>query len=162
MDGQLNQYKSHTIHTYYTISNSPICGNEQIELNATVAGAVSTYSWIGPNGFTSSLEDPIILPSDPNYPSPGTYIYTLIVMDVNGCTSQETVTVVITSGPEITSTYVTSSFTDGSDPIEVRAPMVASKDNDDENDFGQQWEYLEDLKVTFAPNNEKIIFHARV
>lgn len=75
-------------------ANSPICAGSSIYLTSnTVAGA--TYSWIGPNGFTSTLEDPTIpvsLPADA-----GTYTCTI---DVTGCTSSSTVNVVINSKPQ--------------------------------------------------------------
>ena len=41
-------------------SNSPVCLGESINLNAaTVLGA--TYQWSGPNGYTSSTQNPVIL-----------------------------------------------------------------------------------------------------
>ena len=40
-------------------SNGPICAGETLQLTAsTIAGA--TYAWTGPNGFTSSLQNPSI------------------------------------------------------------------------------------------------------
>ncbi len=40
-------------------SNSPVCINTQLQFNAgAVAGA--TYKWIGENGYTSSLQNPLI------------------------------------------------------------------------------------------------------
>ncbi|UPT68693.1 MAG: Ig-like domain-containing protein [Sphingobacteriales bacterium JAD_PAG50586_3] len=54
-------------------------------INATITGGVApfTYSWTGPNGFTSSLEDISALCA-------GTYV--LNVTDANGCTTTQTIT----------------------------------------------------------------------
>jgi hypothetical protein len=51
------------------------CNTWSIVLNGAGDGA---YSWIGPNGFTSNLEDPVVF-------EPGTYVLT--VTGSNGCTS---------------------------------------------------------------------------
>jgi PKD repeat protein len=65
-----------------TIStNSPICVGSPINLSTpTVAGAL--YAWSGPNGFTSSIQNPILTPSS-NAMSGN---YTLSVT-AGGCTS---------------------------------------------------------------------------
>jgi gliding motility-associated-like protein len=61
--------------------NGPVCEGDQILLDApNIAGA--TYSWTGPGGFTSALEDPIIN----NATIGNSGIYQLIVT-VNGCAS---------------------------------------------------------------------------
>jgi len=67
-----------------------VCTGGTVNLTATnVAGAI--YSWTGPNGFTSSAQNPsgVTPPA-----TPGTYTYT-VTASVNGvpCTSQTTVTV---------------------------------------------------------------------
>ena len=62
-------------------SNAPICTGSTLNLDgATVAGA--TYVWNGPNGFSSTLEDPSIAGAT----SAATGSYGLYVV-VNGCTS---------------------------------------------------------------------------
>jgi gliding motility-associated-like protein/uncharacterized repeat protein (TIGR01451 family) len=62
-------------------SNSPVCTNDTIFLTAqTVVGA--TYSWTGPNGFTSALQNPVILLS--TAADAGTYS---LVVTNNGCNS---------------------------------------------------------------------------
>ncbi|PYQ11620.1 MAG: hypothetical protein DMH00_07735 [Acidobacteria bacterium] len=65
-----------------TASNSgPICAGSTLQLNAsTVAGA--TYSWTGPNGFTSSLQNPSI--ANATAAATGTYSVTVTV---SGCSS---------------------------------------------------------------------------
>lgn len=62
-------------------SNSPVCETGTINLNtATVTGA--TYSWSGPNGFTSALKNPTI--SNVTAVNDGFYS---VNITVNGCTS---------------------------------------------------------------------------
>jgi gliding motility-associated-like protein/uncharacterized repeat protein (TIGR01451 family) len=61
-------------------SNSPVCAGSSINLTAqTVSGG--TYLWTGPDGYSSSAQNPVIISAAANA---GTY--TLIVT-VNGCAS---------------------------------------------------------------------------
>src|SRR5690606_4281337 len=60
-------------------SNSPVCPGDTLKLFATtVAGG--TYSWTGPDGFTSSLQNPVI----PNAQAINSGFYGLTVTR-NGC-----------------------------------------------------------------------------
>ncbi len=69
-------------------SNSPICSGSTLNLTSTlVAGA--TYSWTGPNGFTSSVQNPSI--AGATTAATGTYSVTVTV---GGCTSAAGTTVV--------------------------------------------------------------------
>jgi hypothetical protein len=62
-------------------NNGPVCDGQTLQLTAsTISGA--TYHWTGPNGFSSSLQNPSI-PSVTTAAS-GTYSVTATV---NGCTS---------------------------------------------------------------------------
>jgi hypothetical protein len=62
-------------------NNGPICAGQTLQLNAsTISGA--TYSWSGPNGFTSTLQNPSI--ANAQTAATGTYSVTATV---NGCTS---------------------------------------------------------------------------
>lgn len=73
-----------------TNSGNVCAGTGSINLFATtIAGA--TYSWTGPNGFTSSAQNPASVPIPA---TPGTYTFTVDVTD-NGsvCSSTTTVTV---------------------------------------------------------------------
>jgi gliding motility-associated-like protein len=75
-------------------SNSPVCSGDTLKL--TASGAGNTFSWTGPNGFTSSLQNPIIV--NPGAANAGTYQVT----QSNGgaCVSPAaTVTVVINVTP---------------------------------------------------------------
>ncbi|MCP9764190.1 hypothetical protein EGI31_14655, partial [Lacihabitans soyangensis] len=67
-------------------SNSPVCFGDQINL-FTSGG--TTYSWSGPNGFTSALQNPII--SNADLVNQGTYSVT--VTSSKGCTGTATVSV---------------------------------------------------------------------
>jgi gliding motility-associated-like protein len=59
------------------------CVGDNLQLNAE-SNASWTYSWNGPNGFTSTLEDPSI--SSVNLLASGTY-YLLVTDVLSGCTS---------------------------------------------------------------------------
>jgi hypothetical protein len=76
--------------------NTPVCAGSTINLTAsTISGA--TYSWSGPNGFTSTLQNPSITNS--TVAMSGTYSVTATV---GGCTSSagtKAITVNGTSAP---------------------------------------------------------------
>ncbi|MBD8081914.1 T9SS type B sorting domain-containing protein [Chryseobacterium caseinilyticum] len=69
-------------------SNSPICTNST--LNLTASGG-TTYSWTGPNGFTSNLQNPTI----PNASSANAGVYTCAISGSGSCDGSFTVNVVI-------------------------------------------------------------------
>ncbi len=75
-------------------SNGPICAGETLNLTASnIPGA--TYSWTGSNGFTSSVQNPVI--DNARVAASGTYA---VKATVNGCTSAAgTVTVVVNPIP---------------------------------------------------------------
>lgn len=73
-------------------SNSPVC--EQDTLRLMVNNGMS-FVWNGPNGFTSSLQEPIIPRVSLN--AAGTYILT--VSDASGCTGSRQIDVVIKAKP---------------------------------------------------------------
>ncbi|WP_337045459.1 Ig-like domain-containing protein, partial [Emticicia sp. 17c] len=77
-------------------SNSPVCEGGAINLKA--AGGVS-YSWTGPNGYTSSEQNPVISPATIN--NNGTY--TVTVTNAKGCTGTATTAVQVKVLPPITS-----------------------------------------------------------
>jgi len=72
-------------------SNSPVCIGATISLS-TAAVATATYSWTGPNGFTSTLQNPSLSPA--LAASGGTYTLTITV---NGCPGAAGTTAVIVS-----------------------------------------------------------------
>lgn len=74
-------------------SNSPICEGEDIELTG---GGGGTYSWTGPNGFTSTDQNPVI----PNATAAADGLYVLEV--TTGCSANTSVDVTVTAAPTIT------------------------------------------------------------
>jgi hypothetical protein len=105
-------------------SNGPICPGQTLQLTASlVAGA--TYSWTGPNGFSSSLQNPSI----PNAAASAAGIYNVVVTS-NGCTSSAQVTVAVNPPPTVsiigapaapvcagTPVNLTASITNGTAPF---------------------------------------------
>jgi gliding motility-associated-like protein len=75
-------------------SNAPVCEGQTLVLNASNV-ASATYSWSGPNSFTSSVQNPTISPTT----SLSAGVYSVNVT-VGGCTSiDSTITVVINPIP---------------------------------------------------------------
>src|SRR5699024_3960955 len=60
-----------------------LCEGEDIELQAATEGN-ATYSWTGPDGFTSNEQNPTI--SNPTEDNSGTYSLTV---ERNGCSSTD-------------------------------------------------------------------------
>lgn len=80
-----------------TAGNSgPVCSGATVDLTATnVAGA--TWSWTGPNGFTSTDQNPLAI-TPPT--TPGSYVYT-VTADVNGVPCTSSTTVVVNANPAV-------------------------------------------------------------
>jgi hypothetical protein len=74
-------------------SNSPVCSGNTITLfGANIAGA--TYQWSGPNGFSSTQQNPVI--ANATLAAAGTYSLTITK---NGCTATVTTVVNVVQGP---------------------------------------------------------------
>jgi hypothetical protein len=67
-----------------TSSNSPVCPGTTMQLNANSNLPGSTFSWAGPNSFTSSVQNPTRFPTA--YADQG--IYTVFATK-DGCTTQK-------------------------------------------------------------------------
>jgi gliding motility-associated-like protein len=77
--------------------NSPVCEGSTLTLNGGANG-MSSYSWSGPNGFTSNEQNPTVSDSATSLMS-GTY--TLTVIDANGCTNTASTTVTVNPLPNV-------------------------------------------------------------
>ncbi len=78
-------------------ANTPICSNQTINLSAGDLTAVS-YIWTGPNGFISTLQNPVI--TDANTNTSG--MYTVTVADNIGCSAQAMVGMQVNPLPVVT------------------------------------------------------------
>ena len=77
------------------INTGAYCPGQTIQLNATGGG---TYSWTGPNGFSSSLQNPTIV----NATTAMAGTYTVTVTASTGATCTATTTVVVNPSPTLT------------------------------------------------------------
>jgi PKD repeat protein len=81
-------------------SNAPVCSGDSLKLFSPSYPNAS-YSWTGPNGFTSSLQNPVIL----NAPAAASGTYQLTVT-TNGCTSNPgSVSVTVNQTPSASFTH---------------------------------------------------------
>jgi len=76
-------------------SNSPVCTGSPLTLTGGSAG-MTTYSWTGPNGFTSSLQNPSVS-ANATFAMAG--VYTLTAAGAGGCTNTSTTTVTVNENP---------------------------------------------------------------
>lgn len=74
-------------------SNSPVPTGSTLFLSSS-PGGMSSYAWTGPNGFSSSLQNPEI----PNVTTTAGGNYTVIMTNSNSCTASAAVFVVVPSG----------------------------------------------------------------
>ena len=68
--------------------NSPVCPGDLVSLMAS--SGYATYSWVGPGGFASNLQNPQF-----NSTLANSGIFTLTVTDANGCTATSTVELIV-------------------------------------------------------------------
>ena len=81
--------------TASALSNSPICVGSALNLSASSSASGATYSWTGPNGFTSSSQNPTIANAATS--ASGTYS---VIASSGGCSSSAaTVTVTVDPVP---------------------------------------------------------------
>ncbi|MFI5160143.1 MAG: DUF2341 domain-containing protein [Sphingobacteriales bacterium] len=107
-DGSLDDiaiYKSSLtasqVYSLYGAGSSPVCVGDPLTLQVnTVAGA--TYSWSGPNGYTSTSQNPTVSNSA-TAAMAGTYTCT-VTTTATGCTSTITATAVVNPLPSATFT----------------------------------------------------------
>ncbi len=75
-------------------SNSPLCTGDTVKLSATNITSGSTYSWSGPNNFSSAQTDTNIINAQTT--DGGEYIFNVTL---NGCISSDTATIVVGQTP---------------------------------------------------------------
>ncbi|MCK9498370.1 MAG: PKD domain-containing protein, partial [Bacteroidales bacterium] len=119
-DGSDTEIKNNYIHINsnpiaFAISPSSVCEGENIQLYGMVADA-DTYSWTGPNDFTSNQQSPIIINSQANHS--GTYILTVSNSETT-CYSTANTELIVNEKPNISANN-TSPICEGED-IELSA-----------------------------------------
>jgi len=77
-------------------SNSPVCAGNLLQLSCSPPTA-QTYSWSGPNGFVSSLQNPDI--SNVTTNASGTY--TVSITNIYGCSDTSSVSVSVNQSPTV-------------------------------------------------------------
>ncbi len=87
-------------------SASMVCSGNSINLLGTGGGS---YAWVGPNGFTSGVQNPTI--SNATLTASG--VYTMTVTDVNNCTAASTVNVMVNQTPILVSNAGDNTCTGG-------------------------------------------------
>lgn len=78
-------------------SNSPVCVGSSINFVNTSTGTIVSYSWSGPNGFVSTLQNPSI--TNATSVMAGTYSQTVTAS--NGCTNSAIVNVIVNALPTV-------------------------------------------------------------
>ena len=100
-------------------ANSPLCEGNTINLTAN-AITDATYSWTGPNGFTSSQQNPVI--TDATTVDAGSYCLTV---SINDCESDFSCTeIVVNAVPNPPSIHTISPICEGED-IELSTDFIA-------------------------------------
>jgi hypothetical protein len=77
-----------------TSNNGPVCEGGTLEL---AASGGTTYSWSGPNNFTSDTSNPTIN----NVSTLSNGAYTVVVTDANGCSNSSTFDVIVNPKPMV-------------------------------------------------------------
>ncbi|MDA3911126.1 MAG: gliding motility-associated C-terminal domain-containing protein [Bacteroidales bacterium] len=80
-------------------NNGPLCEGETLQLSVSTPDASVSYSWTGPNGFTSSVMEPSI----PNVTTAHAGTYSLVITDGADVSDPETTDVVV--NPNVTPTF---------------------------------------------------------
>ena len=102
-------------------SNSPICTGTALNLTSTAGG--TSYSWTGPNGFSSAVQNPSITSATPA----ASGIYTVTINFAGGCTGSDTMMVVVNSSLVITPTATPAAICTGaSSTLSASSTVVGS------------------------------------
>lgn len=75
-------------------NNGPLCPGSSVQLNSTPS-SMTSYSWTGPGGYFSSLQNPVITSLSATFAG----IYSVLITKSNGCTQTATTTVNMSTAP---------------------------------------------------------------
>lgn len=77
-------------------NNSPVCQGGNVSLTAVGQGNITSYQWTGPNGYSSSQQNPVINGATPLVAG----VYTVSIT-AGGCTATDTTSIVVGPSPTI-------------------------------------------------------------
>ena len=121
-------------------SNSPVCANGTLNLTCNDG---TSWSWTGPNGFTSISQNPTLN----NVTSLASGTYTVAITDNNGCTDTKSIDVVVNS-------FVTPTFNTPS-PVCIGStlnPLPATSNNGIQGEWSPALNNSATTIYTFTPN----------
>jgi gliding motility-associated-like protein len=122
-------------------SNSPVCANGTLNLTCNDG---TSWSWTGPNGFTSNSQNPTLN----NVTSLASGTYTVAITDNNGCTDTKSIDVVVNS-------FVTPTFNTPS-PVCIGSTLNPLPTTSNNGILGQWSPALNNSSTTiytFTPNS---------
>ncbi|MGD9494137.1 MAG: hypothetical protein AB7V36_12360, partial [Bacteroidales bacterium] len=91
-------------------NNGPLCVGEDLQLSVTNPVAGATYTWTGPNGFTSSAMNPSIN----NVTTAAAGVYSLVITVGGTSSAPVTTTVVVNPNPTVTASASPATICNGS------------------------------------------------
>ena len=92
--------------------DTEVCIEEDIFLSET-SGNGDMWLWDGPNGFSSTLQNPIVSGTD--LPGEGFHDYIVTITDVNGCSGTDVVEIEVTAEPAALANAAHTMVCDGDD-----------------------------------------------
>ncbi len=99
--------------------SSTVCQGSTVTLNGTPIGGGTpyTYSWTGPNSFTSSVQNPVLT----NVTTANSGVYSVAITDACGITSTSTVSLTVNPLPTISVTPTTALYCNGGPAVALTA-----------------------------------------
>ena len=91
-------------------SNAPLCVGQTLNLNLNGCTNCNTFNWTGANGFSSTLQNPIL----PTVQVINSGIYTVTVTSLSGCTTSASISVTVNPLPTPTAGAVVNPICEGS------------------------------------------------
>jgi hypothetical protein len=129
-------------------NNTPVCAGSTINLSSSAAGGSDplTYSWTGPNSYSSAVQNPVIAYSTPAMA--GTY--TVTVTDINGCTTTASTSVTVTA-PTFTTAVISNVSCFGGNDGSIKISITSSNNGPYTYSINNGTNYIGTLSGTF-PN----------
>ena len=102
-------------------ANFAVCEGDNITLSTSTVA--SSYNWSGPNGFTSNVQNPVVIA---NATTSNAGVYTLSIVDGNGCESGDTTVTVTVDSIPVTPVLSSNSAICFGDTLELSTTALAT------------------------------------